>query len=315
MSAGILSAISFKKESTWGTAVVPDKSIAVRPGNGIAIKEDIQLIPAIRGQLQKNYNAIKGKVGYEGDYTFDAFADYIGHFLLSALGSDSAANPGGETLVYTHTFSENSLKPSYTIEQAISENVRRYAGAIVSGFKIEGKVGEMLEFTPTIMAKTQASASAITPAFTTVAPFNHTQLVVKIGGSTIGEVESFDFEYKNGLEMVYALGNAEPSYFSINGGSEASGKIELYLDSTSLTRFNNYISNTQESIELIATGGAIGNASNYVLDILIPKAVYTAAETKVTDSHNLLSIDFDSYYDTATSKLLSVALTNLVASY
>src|SRR5262245_11381691 len=151
MSAGILSAISFKKESTWGTAVVPDKSIAVRPTGGIAVKNDIQLIPAIKGQLQKNYNAIKGKVGYEGDYTLDAFADYIGYFLLSAHGTDTPATHSGESIVYDHPFTESVTKPSLTIEQAIAENVRRYAGAIVSGYKVSGKVGEMLEFTPTIM--------------------------------------------------------------------------------------------------------------------------------------------------------------------
>src|SRR5258706_14491122 len=117
MSAGIQSVISFKKESTWGTAVVPDKSIAVRPDGGIQINTDVQLIPAVKGLLAKNYNAIKGKVVYEGDYTFDAFADYIGHFFLSALGSDSAATHSGESIVFDHTFSEIATKPSYTIEQ------------------------------------------------------------------------------------------------------------------------------------------------------------------------------------------------------
>src|ERR671926_1601434 len=106
MSAGIKSVISFKKESTWGTAVVPDKSIAVRPSGGIVIKEDIQMIPAIKGQLQKYYEAIKGKVEYSGDFTFDAFADYVGYFLLSALGTDTPALHSGETIVYDHVFSE-----------------------------------------------------------------------------------------------------------------------------------------------------------------------------------------------------------------
>ena len=59
MSDGILSQISFKKESTWGTAVTPDKSIAVRPTGGIQPKESIQMQPAIKGQLQKFYDAIK----------------------------------------------------------------------------------------------------------------------------------------------------------------------------------------------------------------------------------------------------------------
>lgn len=315
MSAGVQSAISFKKESTWGTAVVPDKSIAVRPTGGIDIKEDIQMIPAIRGGLQKNYDAIKGKVGYEGAYTFDAFADYLGYFLLSAFGSDSVATPGGETIVYSHTFSEIAAKPSMTIEQAISEHVRRYAGAIVDQLKITSKTGEKLMVEAGFKAKTQATATAITPAFTIVPSFDHTQVIVKIGGSTIGEVESFELEYKNGISMVHALGNAEPSYAAIEGGSEVSGKMDLYLDSTTLTEMSNYVNKTTRSLELIATGSAIGNASNYVLDLLIPKAVYTAAESKITDNHNLLSISFNGYYDTATSKLISAVLTNLTSAY
>src|SRR5205814_1625669 len=131
---------------------------------------------------------------HEGDYSFDLFADYVGHFLLSAHGTDTPATHSGESIVYDHVYTDNATKPSYTIEQAISENVRRYAGAIVSGYKIEGKPGEMIMFTPTIMAKTQASASAITAAFTTVPAFNFAQAAVKIGGSTIGEVENIEIE-------------------------------------------------------------------------------------------------------------------------
>src|SRR5690242_20562040 len=144
MNAGIQSAISFKKESTWGTAVVPDKSIAVRPTGGIDIKEDIQMIPAIRGQLQKHYDAIKGKVSYDGSFTFDAFADYLGYFILSAFGTDTPATHSGESIVYDHVYTETAAKPSLTIEQAISEHVRRYAGAIVDQLKFTSKTGEKL---------------------------------------------------------------------------------------------------------------------------------------------------------------------------
>jgi len=314
MSAGIQSQISFKKESTWGIAVTPDKSLAVRPTGGIAIKENIAMLPAIKGQLQKYYEGIKGKVAYEGDLTFDAFGDYLAYFFLSAMGTDTPATHAGETIVYDHVITETNPKPSFTIEQGIGENCRRYAGSIVHTLKITGKVGEPLEATASIMAKTQASATQISPAFTTVAPFNHTQLAVKLGGSTIGEVEDFEFTYKNGLEMVYALGNAEPSYASISGGSEVSGKVSLYLDSTSLTRFTNYLATTKEAIELIATGGAIGSAAFYVLDINVPKAIYTAGETKITDAHNLLVVEFNGVYDTSTSKLLGVTITNLLAT-
>ncbi len=315
MSAGISSQISVAKESAWGTAVTPTKSIAVRPTGGISDKENIQLIPAVKGQTQKYYDAIKGKVSYEGDYTFDLFADYVGYFLLSALGADTPSLAASETLVYTHVFSELLPKPSLTIEQAIGENTRRYAGAIVKGFKIEAKAGEMVEFTPSIMAKTQASSTEIAAAFSTVKAFNFAQAVVKCGGVTLTEVQSLELNFVNGLEMVYALGSNEPSFNSIAGGSEVTGKIECYLDPTTATRLTNYLSGTKESFELILTGDTIGNVSTNKLDIVVPVAVYTAGDTKVTDAHNVLTIEFSGLYDPSTSKLIGVTLTNLVASY
>jgi len=160
----------------------------------------------------------------------------------------------------------------------------------------------------------QNSSSAITPAYSTVPAFNFAQAQVKIGGNEIAEVENFEFEYKNNLEMVYALNSNEPQ-FSVPKASEVHGKLEMYLDNTSLTRLTNYIAKTTESIEIIVTGIALGSAANYVLDILIPKAVYTTGETKITDSHNLLTVEFEGIYDTATSKLLSITLTNLLAAY
>jgi hypothetical protein len=315
MSVGLLAAISYKKETTWGTAVVPDKSVTVRPTGGMTIKENIALIPGVRGQLQKNLTAIKGKVTYEGNFTLDAFADHIAYLWLSAMGTDTPATHAGETIVYDHVFTETNPKPSLTIEQAQAEAVYRFAGSIVSQLKVTGKSGEMIAVEPTFMAKTQATATAITPSFSTVPAFDHSQTVVKIGGSAIGEVESFELTYKNGLEMVHALGSVEPSYASISGGSEVSGKIEVYLDTTTNTRLTNYVAGTAESIEIICTGAAtIGTGAHYVLDITIPKAFYTAVTAPITNSHNLLTIEFNGVYDTATSKLLGVTVTNLTAT-
>ena len=245
----------------------------------------------------------------------DAFADYVGYFLLSALGTDTPALHSGESTVYDHVFTETMPKPSLTIEQAIDVNTRRFAGAIVKGFKLSTKPGEMVELIAQIIAKSQATATEISGAFTTVKAFDHTQAIVKIGGTTLTEVENLELEYDSGVEMIYAIGNSDPSQNGVAGGSTIKGKMDLYLDATALTRLTNYLAQTRESIELIITGGAIGSAANYVLDILIPTAVYTTADSKITDAHNMLSIAFEGVYDTSTSKLLAVTLTNLLASY
>ncbi len=218
-------------------------------------------------------------------------------------------------MVYDHVFTEGSAKPSLTIEQAIGENCRRYAGTICNSLKITGKVGEPIEVVAGVKTKTQASSTQITGAFSTVPAFNFSQAQVKIGGSVIAEVENFELQYKNGVEMVYALGSTDPSYNAIQGGSEAHVKMDMFLDATALTRFTNYLANTKEALEIILTGVSIGTAANYVLDILIPRANYTAAETKITDQHNLLTIEAEGIYDTTTSQLIKATLTNLLTSY
>lgn len=314
MSAGVLSQISLAKESTWGTAVTPTKSIIVRPTGGFKIDLDKKLLPGIRAQLQKNVAVVPGLTKYEGEYTMDAYADYIGYFILSAMGVDTPATHAGESIVYDHVFTEAATKPSLTIEEAISEHCRRYAGCIATGFKISAKKGEPIEFTPKLLGKSQATSTQITGAYSTVASLYHSQGIVKIGGSTLNEVESFELEYSNGLEMVYSLGSVNPVFNSIKGGSEVKGKIELYLDSTSLTRLTNYLANTNEAVEFIATGGTIGSAANYVLDALVPTAVYKMADTPITDGHNLLTIYFETIPD-STPKILALTLTNLLASY
>lgn len=314
MSAGVLSQISVAKESTWGTPVVPTKSIPVDPTGGMNVNNDMQYVSSIKAQIAKNSASFIGKRSYTGDFTFDAFGDYLGYFLLSALGTDTPTLHSGETTVYDHVFSENVTKPSLTIEQALSENTRRFTGCITTQLKFEYKVGETVKVTASQIAKGQAPSTAITPAYSTVLPFNFAQVVTKIGGSTIGEIESIELTYKNNVEAVYTIGSNDPAYYAAKH-SEVSGKIEVYLDNTALTRLTNYLSNTNEPLEIVTTGASIGNASNYALDILIPKAAWDKTAEKITDAHNMLELDFQGIYDTATSKLISVTLTNLITTY
>lgn len=211
MGAGVLNQISFKRETIWGTPVVPDKSIAVRFAGGIQTNQDVQLLSSVTARLPKNYESMVGNRVHEGDYEFDLFPDYTGYFLLSALGSVVSALKGGETIVFEHTFTEAETKPSLTIEQAIGENVRRYAG--------------------------------------------------------------------------------------------------------SMAEYSNYLTKTEREIKLELTGDTIGVASNNKIVLTIHRAVLTTAETPISEDFNLLTIEFEGLYDTVTTKLLTVVVTNLLSNY
>lgn len=314
MSAGVLNQVSFKRESVWGTPVVPDKSIPVRFTGGIQTQQDIQLLSSVTARIPKNYEAMVGNRTHEGDYEFDHFVDYIGYLVLSALGNVSSLVAGGETIVFNHTFSEVETKPSLTIEQVVGENVRRFAGSVVTVLTFSGEAGAVSSVAASIKAKSQASATAITPAYTSVRPFNFADAKIKIGGITLTEVQNYNIEFNNNVEFLHTL-NANDPQFRFVKGSEVAGTIEMFLDSATLVELNNYLTKTEREVILELTGDSIGVASNNKMVLTIPRAVFTTANTEISEDHNMLHIEFQGLYDTVTTKLISVVLTNLLANY
>ncbi len=318
MSAGVLNQISFGLETTWGTAITPNKSIAVHPGDGIQTDNDVQLVSAIKAQLAKNVASFKGAVKHEGEYEFDFIPGVVGYLLKSIFGGLSSALKGGESAVYEHTFTEAETKPSLTIEQAVDQIVRRYAGAIVHSLKLSCKAGESLVATAGIKAKSSSSATKISPTYETVRPFNFNDCLqasgFKIGGVAYNQVEKFEMEYKNNGEMKHTLGSNDPSFFFVKA-SEVKGKFDLYMDANSAAKYTDYLNKTEQSLDIIFQGESIGTAANYKLDINIPKVVFTATNYPVNEDYNVISGEFEGIYDTATSRLIRTILTNLTANY
>lgn len=314
MSSQVLNAVSFARETTWGTPVTPDKSMPVNFTGGLQTQNDIQFVEGVTARLAANQQSFVGNRTHEGDLEFSLNPDYSGYFLLTALGDVSSALAAGETIVYDHTFTEAATKPSLTIEQAIGDNVRRYAGAITSTFSIAGSPGEVVTATASMQAKGQASATAITPAYTDTRPYNFVDAVVKFDTVKVDEMQAFTIEYANNLGLKYVLNSNDPQFQYVNG-STVSGSFEMYLDTATLAFYNNYLAKTSMAIDLELTGDAIGVAENEKFNFSIPKAVFTTAETPLGNDYNMLTIEFEGEYDTATSSLCSASLTNLLADY
>src|SRR3954468_2281785 len=117
MSAGVLGQVSIGLESTWGTAVVPNKSLAVQPGDGIQTDNDVQFRSAIKAQLAKNVTAFTGARTHEGEYEFDFIPNNIGYLFKSAFGTSTpVAKSAPNAAVFDHTFTEAATKPSLTVE-------------------------------------------------------------------------------------------------------------------------------------------------------------------------------------------------------
>lgn len=315
MSAGQLNQIIIGKETTWGTAVTPNKAIPVRFTGGIQTDIDIQEIAPVKATFAKNHDTFQGARVHEGSYEMDFFPDNPGYFLISALGAVSSALKGGETIVYQHTITEQESKMSLTVEQTVGENIRKFAGGIVNSLKISGKVGEAISLEAGIKAKSQTSTTKSTSTYLTARAWNWADATVKIGGVAQSNVISFELEYNNNIDFVHALNASNDPAFNVIKGSEVKGKIEFYLDSTALAELNDYLARTNNALDIVLTGDAIGVSSNNTLTVTVPKIYYTKGETPISEDFNKLTLEFEGVYDTATSKLISMVLINLITAY
>ncbi len=315
MSNQIKNHIVLARETVWGTPVTPSKLIPVNFTGGIQTNQDIQMVSSLKAKLPKNFDAFVGNRMHEGDYEMAFYPDTLGYLLMSAFGADTITEPEAG-VVYKHEFNEAETKPSLTIEQKIGENVRRFAGGIAHTLKVSSAPGEVVVFAPSLMAKSQAfEASPVTPAPTNIAAFDFAQCSIEINDVALTEIQNFEIEFRNNLQMKHTLGANDPRYNYVQG-SEVVGSLEGYLDATTLSALvNKFHSKDFVKVELIITGVTIGASSNYKFEIAVPKAVLTTCETPLGDEYNFVTVEFEGIYDSVSDYLTRWILTNLTPAY
>jgi hypothetical protein len=314
MSSGILSAISFAKESTWGTPVTPTKSISVHTSDGLTVNRPAGFPTGIKGTLAKNNSGSYKKVAsYSGEYEVDVIPGYAAYLFQSAIGTDTPTLI--ETGVYKHAFTETAAKSSLTVEQAQSEIVQRFAGVMATGFKITAKTDEPIVVNFGLVAKSVTTATAITPAYETANPLTFLGADLKIATVSQPQAENIQVEYKNGLELKTALnGSIDPSYNFVKP-SEVTGSFDLYLDNTSAAQYTAYLNKTVQALSLTITGSDLIGATKFMgITVALPAVVYTAVKEPISDDMNLISVNFEAILDQSTGKLLNVDATNTLAT-
>lgn len=313
MDSGVTNQVSVKLESTYGTAVVPDASIPIKESDGIKIEQDVIGVEGIKGTAPKNKLFAKGLANYPGSFELDAYPKSLGYFYKSAFGAIADATL--EAGVFKHTFSENTSKPGITVEQKIGTITKRFAGFVVESIKLAGKAGEIITASVSGRAKSQADATAISPAYETLRPFNFTDVsALSIGGTDIkSKVDSFEVEYMNALGIFHGMGSVDPQNRFV-GQSECKGKLTLYLDNATNAYLTDLINNTEREIILTLTGDVLGSSNNYVLKYTISKCAFKKYETKLGYDYNAVTLEFDARED-STNGLVKVELTNATTTY
>lgn len=308
MTNQILNSISIAKESVWGNLETPIVSIPVNFTGGIQVNNDVQILSALKSKLSKNIYATKGNVSIEGDFEAPLLLDNVGHFLLSWFGLDTPSGTGP----YTHEFTEDPVKVSYTIEQNMQSLIQRFAGCFVNSLKFTCAVGQPVVVTLGIKGKEWAEASAITPVYSELLPVEFGDgVAVTVNGDGIDELQSLEIELLNNLEMKHTIGEGQnfPG-FNYLTGSEVNVSFEGYLNDNSKT----LLFDPARAMAPVAFEVEMANGAD-TLTLVIPRVQLTTAETPIAEDYNKITGEGKALYDNTEAKLVSATLVNDVVSY
>jgi len=146
------------------SAFIPVAKDSLKPVDIIAPLFDTGL----RGSMAENYNYIQGRRHTEIDVAGPAFADTVGWWLGSIMGSVATV---GASAPYTHTISlknatSGDAQPtSLTLEDYYVSGNRFYPGCKVTDFSLTFNSDGMLEYTTKLMGHPSSTTSAATPSF------------------------------------------------------------------------------------------------------------------------------------------------------
>lgn len=318
MSLGIKNQVSVATEAEYGVATAPALSIPITPSDGIRTEQDVVGVAAINTKPAEHKAFVKGTRNYNGSFSLATYPNAIGYFMYSALGAVATSTVYGETAVYEHVFTEDTDKPSLTVEQVIGSQEEQYAGYIASGFNLEFQVGQAVNMTTSGMAKSVADEEKSSPNFEALDPIKWTGVVtISVDGEDIKcEVESGNIEYENGLSTFHGFcgDNAEPSAHYVEN-STVSGSFTMFLGDAEVYALRDKMRNqTELPIVFSATGEAVGEASNTAVQVNIPRAVLSTYSTSLGNSYNQVTVDFVAGED-ATDGQIEVTLVNTWDDY
>lgn len=284
----------------------------------------------------------------DGSYDFWLTSQNAGRYFYAALGGYTVAAVSGSAGAYKHTFkpidtSATAQLPSYSIvpQLAASSSVVNslFPSNVCSAFSITstGKdrvsanaswVGSGDEITPSGITW----ATHVTPVQGTQNNFYNTNTNILVaaddnggGGFTTCELKSWNF----GIANSFADGDYGCPRFKISGNVESGAlRSHLLLTGTEFSAgftlrlrpsdpaYAMLVNQTPTVLRFSLIGGAIGaTVSNHKLDIAFALTYYESATRGFDEGFAVIEITPTALFSTGSNAILTVELTNNIASY
>jgi len=302
----------WKDESTYGTAVTPDKVLELNSES--IIKEQAHLITAGKNAIYSDKDDVeKGRTIVAGDVSFDLRYEGFSELFYHALGSISSSQQGG-TSAYKHTITmADSLPTGLTFEIDMDTKAKQVEGGKINtlSFACEaggfmtctiGIIGEDLTYTTATTGNSLPTAALI--------PFN--EIAVTYGGASY-DVRSFELTLNNNLDTDRYYLNALTLKEPLRSGTipEITGSITT--DFQDNTEFDDFVNQSENDIVITATGDNIESTYDYQI-ILTAKNCKLTAGVPSLDNIGLIPLElpFKAYATDSSTRELQIEVQNTI---
>lgn len=144
--------LSIKKESTAGTAVIPDTWLGIL-AESVVPNFNIVPVQTIAGERERNVRSVPGQIEISGDVEFYVEPKTVGHFLRALFGAPTTQTLTAAT-AFRHGFEVSNTPLTYTIDiqPADAPWVHRFYGVQISKLSFSHQ-DNLIKCTATLMPR------------------------------------------------------------------------------------------------------------------------------------------------------------------
>lgn len=288
----------------------------------------------VRVDLEQSYGIIEAGIGqttakkWAGGTLKCPLDDTISPlFLISLLGTVvDAGNADPSGIVYDHTITVQQGAQhqalSLYIDDPLAAQDYKYGLGVVEGFELNYVVGKFCE----ISAKLKSLAGATTtntPAIATINRFLGHHLTFKmastlagLAGASATVIRSVKLKIENNVEDDHNLGNIAPTDF-VNKQFKITGTVEALWKNESDFKTNSLAGTSQAlRFDLKNTDKTIGTSANPEIKIDLANVIFEPiGRTIKLNDMVLQQVNFNAFYSTGDTQMVSIVCTNLKTAY
>jgi Phage tail tube protein len=285
MTLGALGYVGYGVETTEGTTVAPTIFL---PVSSFSFEDTNEYITPeqVRGTRDR-YVLMPSPYMTSGSMDMELVPNGIAPLLRSAFsaggaGITSSAYGGGG---YQHVIVPGSTSPTFTFESSAADIlVMRYGGIRVNTLEIAAAFGELVTASWGLEGTTRVKElTPATESYADVEPFSFTGASVKVAGSDIANVKSFNFSVGNNLDRIGTLRKTR-SWKRTAFGMRDLG-LSMTMDFTDTADYDLFLAETEFSVMLHLEGqsGLSGMGTNKpALVLSFPRVRWGAVGVPIT---------------------------------